>query len=63
MGRKKASSMEKDDYFLSPTIDSLFKRMLADMRSPLPLASMLSAILKAEVSEALVTSPRRELAG
>ena len=57
MGRKKASSIEKDDYFLSPTIDSLFKRMLADMRTPLPLVSMLSAILKAEVSEVLVTNP------
>jgi len=59
MSRKKAkvSVSEIIGYFLSPTIDSLFKRIFADLRSTLPLISILSAILRAEVSEVVITNP------
>jgi predicted transposase/invertase (TIGR01784 family) len=57
MSKKKASLIEKAEHFIPPTVDSLFKRIFADMRSTLPLTSLLSAILKTHVSEALITNP------
>ena len=57
MSRKKVPLIESEEYFISPTIDSLFKRIFADMRSTAPLMSMLSSILKAQISEVSVTNP------
>jgi predicted transposase/invertase (TIGR01784 family) len=57
MSRKKVPLIEKAEYFIPATVDSLFKRIFADLRSTLPLISLLSAILRTHVSEALIINP------
>jgi predicted transposase/invertase (TIGR01784 family) len=57
MGRKKVHVEDEEEYFLSPTIDSLFKRIFADRRTTVPISSILSGIFNTEVSEVLITNP------
>jgi predicted transposase/invertase (TIGR01784 family) len=57
MSRKKVHVEDEEDHFLSPTIDSFFKRIFADRRTTAPISSMLSGIFNTEVSEVLITNP------
>jgi len=55
MDWKKESNEE--DYFLSPKIDFLFKRIFADERTTKPICSLLSAVLNEEVTEVRILNP------
>jgi predicted transposase/invertase (TIGR01784 family) len=57
MARKEKQVEDEEEYFLSPTIDTLFKRIFADRRSTEPICSLLSGILNAEVSDVQITNP------
>jgi hypothetical protein len=57
MVSKQEPMEDEEEYFLSPTIDTLFKRIFADRRTSGPICSILSGILNAEVSEVQITNP------
>ena len=46
-----------EDYFLSPKIDFLFKRIFADERTTEPICSLLSAVLNEEITEVRILNP------
>ena len=57
MAIKRRHNEEKEEWFLSPTIDLLFKRIFADTRSTKPICSLLGAILNTDVSDVCIENP------